>query len=125
MPEQLYCSGKVIFLYNDLTPPAKQVGFGFWHFHFSEHEKLQCPQQAKAHTKKYDKYGISAVFIVSINYCGRWDLNLVQRKNALKKGVSRCRLPKEPHREPLFIIISFFNLPNLRTMGVTPTLRIP
>ena len=38
-------------MYNDLTPPAKQVGFGFGHFHFSEHEKLQCPQQAKAHTK--------------------------------------------------------------------------
>ena len=51
MPEQLYCNGKVIFLYNDLTPPAKQVGLGFEHFHFSEHEKLQCPQQAKAHTK--------------------------------------------------------------------------
>ena len=53
MPEQLYCNGKVIFLYNDLTPPAKQVGLGFEHFHFSEHEKLQCPQQAKAHTKMH------------------------------------------------------------------------
>ena len=52
MPEQLYCNGKVIFLYNDLTPPAKQVVFGFGHFRFSEHEKLQCPQQAKAHTKR-------------------------------------------------------------------------
>ena len=39
-------------MYNDLTPPAKQVGFGFGHFHFSEREKLQCPQQAKAHTQK-------------------------------------------------------------------------
>ena len=38
-------------MYNNLTPPAKQVGFGFGHFHFSEHEKLQCPQQAKAHKK--------------------------------------------------------------------------
>lgn len=26
------------------------MGFGFGHFHFSEREKLQCPQQAKAHT---------------------------------------------------------------------------
>ena len=33
------------------TLPAKQVDFGFGHFHFSEHEKLQCPQQAKAHIK--------------------------------------------------------------------------
>lgn len=56
MPEQLYCNGKVIFLYNDLTPPAKQVGFGFGHFHFSEHEKLQCPQQAKAHTTEKDRH---------------------------------------------------------------------
>ena len=39
-------------MYNDLTPPAKQVGFGFGHFHFSDHKKLQCPQQAKAYTKK-------------------------------------------------------------------------
>ena len=55
---RIHCNGKVIFLYNDLTPPAKQVVFGFGHFRFSEHEKLQCPQQAKAHTKKgtYQRY---------------------------------------------------------------------
>lgn len=29
------------------TLPAKQVGSGFGHFHFSEHEKLQSSQQAK------------------------------------------------------------------------------
>lgn len=51
MPEQLYCNGKVIFLYNALSPPAKQVVFCFGHLHFSEHEKLQCPQLAKAITK--------------------------------------------------------------------------
>ena len=28
------------------------MGFGFGHFHFSELEKLQCPQQAKAYNKK-------------------------------------------------------------------------
>lgn len=82
------------------------------------------PQIVDIRTKKSLK-PCKSRFERFLNQCGRWDLNLVQRKNALKKGVSRCRLPKEPHREPLFIIISFFNLPNLRTMGVTPTLRIP
>lgn len=51
MPEQLYCNGKVIFLYNALSPPAKQVVFCFGHLHFSEHEKLQYPQQDKSHNK--------------------------------------------------------------------------
>ena len=51
MPEQLYCNGKVIFLYNALSPPAKQVVFCFGHLHFSEHEKLQYPQQDKSHKK--------------------------------------------------------------------------
>ena len=63
MPEQLYCNGKVIFLYNDLTPPAKQVVFGFGHFRFSEHEKLQCPQQAKAHKKSTPK-GVSPLSVL-------------------------------------------------------------
>ena len=49
--EQLYCNGKVIFLYNALSPPAKQVVFCFGHLHFSEHEKLQYPQQDKSHNK--------------------------------------------------------------------------
>lgn len=52
MPEQLYCNGKVIFLYNALSPPAKQVVFCFGHLHFSEHEKLQYPQQDKSHKNK-------------------------------------------------------------------------
>ena len=47
MPEQLYCNGKVIFLYNDLTPPAKQVVFGFGHFRFSEHEKRKDQNDLK------------------------------------------------------------------------------
>ena len=55
----------MIFLYNDLTPPAKQVGLGFEHFHFSEHEKLQCHQQAKAHTQK--KTAIKHTFYNSPN----------------------------------------------------------
>lgn len=50
VPEQLYCNGKVIFLYNILSPPTKQVGLGFRHLHFSEHKKLQCLQQDKSHT---------------------------------------------------------------------------
>jgi len=52
VPEQLYCNGKVIFLYNALSPPAKQVVFCFGHLHFSEHEKLQYPQQDKSHNEK-------------------------------------------------------------------------
>ena len=56
MPEQLYCNGKVIFLYNALSPPAKQVVFCFGHLHFSEHEKLQYPQQDKSHNKSSDTH---------------------------------------------------------------------
>ena len=66
MPEQLYCNGKVIFLYNDLTPPAKQVGFGFGHFRFSEHEKLQYSQQAKAHTQTVDKVPAQAGILSTV-----------------------------------------------------------
>ncbi|MDU7664057.1 MAG: hypothetical protein E7K27_16700, partial [[Clostridium] symbiosum] len=32
------------------APPAKQVVSCFRHYHFSEHEKLQCLQLAKART---------------------------------------------------------------------------
>ena len=60
MPEQLYCNGKVIFLYNALSPPAKQVVFCFGHLHFSEHEKLQYPQQDKSHKKKSCRAKFSA-----------------------------------------------------------------
>ena len=49
------------------TLPAQQVGLGFGHFHFSEREKLQCPQQAKAHTKRADALASALLYIILLH----------------------------------------------------------
>ena len=57
VPEQLYCNEKVIFCYKHFD--STRIAGGFYVsniFHFSEHEKLQCSQQAKAHNKKRLSY---------------------------------------------------------------------
>ena len=81
-------------MYNDLTPPAKQVGFGFGHFHFSEHEKLQCPQQAKAHTKKRQSYlsffcRVENAVLYNIDVL--WDEQLVDLKRPICESSVRQR----------------------------------
>jgi hypothetical protein len=38
------------------------VGFRFGHFHFSEREKLQYPQLAKAHTKSTSRFLADALY---------------------------------------------------------------
>ena len=81
LTEQLYCNGKVIFLYDISSPPAKQVGLGFRHLHFSEHEKLQCLQQDKSHTikepfvQKHTKDSFSYYLNLVNNYfCSSWNI---------------------------------------------------
>ena len=55
VPEQLYCNEKVIFCYKQIDSTRIAGGFCVSGISiFPEHEKLQCPQLAKAITKKPD-----------------------------------------------------------------------